>query len=137
MKTDIMKNQKGFTLVEIIAVLVILGILAAVAVPKFINLQEDARVKAASSAISETKARLSSAYGKYLLVNGKEPGKVSDICDGLDDTDILPKDGDGDVPMGADFTVGLKSTDSVATITVTVVQETTLTTPATGTWTLP
>jgi MSHA pilin protein MshA len=33
-----MNNQKGFTLVEIIAVLIILGILAAVAVPKFINL---------------------------------------------------------------------------------------------------
>ena len=33
-----MNNQKGFTLVEIIAVLIILSILAAVAVPKFINL---------------------------------------------------------------------------------------------------
>ena len=35
-------NQKGFTLVEIIAVLVILGILAAVAVPKFLDLSDSA-----------------------------------------------------------------------------------------------
>lgn len=38
-----MKNQKGFTLVELVVVIVILGIMAAVAIPKFVDLSDQAR----------------------------------------------------------------------------------------------
>ncbi|TEW56681.1 prepilin-type N-terminal cleavage/methylation domain-containing protein [Psychromonas sp. RZ22] len=41
-----MINQKGFTLIELVIVIIILGILAATAVPKFIDLQGDARASA-------------------------------------------------------------------------------------------
>lgn len=40
-----MKQQKGFTLIELIIVIVILGILAVTAAPRFIDIQKDARVE--------------------------------------------------------------------------------------------
>jgi prepilin-type N-terminal cleavage/methylation domain-containing protein len=62
-------NQKGFTLIEIIAVLVILGILAAVAVPRFMDLTSVASDKAAMQAVAEGKSRLSNQFARNLLNN--------------------------------------------------------------------
>lgn len=62
-----MRNQKGFTLIEIIAVLVILGILAAVAIPRFMDLTSVASDKAAMQAVAEGKSRLSNQFARALL----------------------------------------------------------------------
>ena len=61
------RNQGGFTLVELIAVLVILGVLGAVAAPQFIGLKTEAANKAAMQAVAEGKNRLMNQYAIKLM----------------------------------------------------------------------
>jgi general secretion pathway protein G len=63
------RNQRGFTLIEIMVVVVILGILAAIVVPKFLNRPDEAKVTKAQVDIKSLEA----ALGLFKLDNGFYP----------------------------------------------------------------
>ena len=65
------KSSRGFTLIELIVVIVILGILAAVAAPKFMDLQSDARASTLKGMEAALKSMDQMVYGKAVL-EGKE-----------------------------------------------------------------
>ena len=52
-------NQSGFTLIELVVVIVILGILSITALPKFINIQSDANAVVIKAAIGSMKSAVS------------------------------------------------------------------------------
>ena len=61
-----MKQQSGFTLIELIVVIVILGILAATAMPKFSNLAVDARISKMEGVSASLKGATAMAHGQSL-----------------------------------------------------------------------
>ena len=69
-----MKNttsQNGFTLIELIIVMVILGIMAAVAVPRYLDSIENAEAAAEDAVISSIRAGLKQAANDSLYTNGR------------------------------------------------------------------
>jgi len=71
-------SQKGFTLIELVVVIVILGILAVTAAPKFIDLQDDART-ATLNAIKASMQSASTLVHSKSLIKGNESAATGTV----------------------------------------------------------
>ncbi|MCB5933483.1 prepilin-type N-terminal cleavage/methylation domain-containing protein [Caldibacillus thermoamylovorans] len=97
-RMKLLKNQKGMTLVELLAVLVILGIIAAIAVPLIGNMIENSRDKAAiNDAISIiAAAKLADSNGVAIPDGGYTSSTLSDYLeDGASTFTRVNKDSNG------------------------------------------
>ena len=113
------RNEKGFTLIELVTVIAILGVLAAMTVPKFFALQGRAKIEVENQIIGSIRAGLETYAANEIVQNGAKVYPVDTSTSLL--TDIL-----NPVPSGWDYTgIPLKithtrgGTDSTITWTYT------------------
>ena len=85
-----MRNERGFTLIELVIVILILGIMAAIAIPKFFNVSEDAKYSAVQGAIGGVRSAIANYYAKEAARTGT--GVYPTLAQLTDGTTVMDTD---------------------------------------------
>lgn len=80
------RQERGFTLIELIIVIVILGILAAVAIPRFISLSSDAAKGVAKGVTAALRGSITVLHSQYLLAGTAY--NATSVTNGVDTVDV-------------------------------------------------
>ena len=82
-----LKNEAGFTLIELVVIIVILGILAVIAVPKYLDIRAEAEKGVANGITAALRGAVAISHAKYLMDNTKTYA-ASDIQGNIETEDV-------------------------------------------------
>ncbi len=72
-----MRDSKGFTLIELVIVLILIGIVSAVAIPKFLDFQDEAKKNAVKGSLASVRSAINIYYANAAIKN--KPNKFPNL----------------------------------------------------------
>ncbi len=114
----ILKNERGFTLIELVIIIILIGVLAAVAVPRYVDLRDNAVMASAQATLDAGRAAIILDFSDKILTTGSyafeptdasttgsvfDPSDVTDLENEMQSAPNYPPNGGYNIPPGKGF----------------------------------